>query len=216
MEIKTAHPEIARQVAGRLLEIGAIQLRPREPFTWASGWQSPIYCDNRLTLSYPEHRTYIKAHLVAQINEHFFDKEVIAGVATAGIPQGALVADAINAPFIYVRSEPKGHGMENLIEGRVEPGKKVIVIEDLVSTGGSSLKAVEALRKAGYEVLGMLSIFTYAFELAAQNFEQAAVPYISLSSYPYLLEEALAQGYISQEDVKTLSRWREDPASWKP
>ena len=216
MEIKTAHPEIARQIAGRLLEIGAIQLRPQEPFTWASGWQSPIYCDNRLTLSYPEHRTYIKAHLVAQINEHFFDKEVIAGVATAGIPQGALVADAINAPFVYVRSKPKGHGMENLIEGKVEPGKKVIVIEDLVSTGGSSLKAVEALRKAGYEVLGMLSIFTYAFELAAQNFKQAEVPYISLSSYPYLLEEALAQGRITQQDVNTLSRWRQDPASWKP
>lgn len=214
--MKTAHPEIARQIAGRLLEIGAIKLQPEKPFTWASGWQSPIYCDNRLTLSFPEHRTYIKAHLVAQVNEHFLTREVVAGVATAGIPQGALVADAMNVPFVYVRSKPKGHGMENLIEGKVEPGKKVLVVEDLVSTGGSSLKAVEALRAAGYEVLGMLSIFTYGFDVAAENFEKAGVDYISLSSYEYMIEEALAQKYISESQVKTLQNWRKDPANWTP
>lgn len=206
--------ETARIVAKKLLEIHAIKLSVEAPFTWASGWKSPIYCDNRLSLSYPEVRTYIKDQLAETIKDNFSDVEAIAGVATAGIPQGALVAEALNIPFIYVRSKPKGHGMENMIEGKVTPGQKVVVIEDLISTGGSSLKAVEALNTSKFSVLGMLSIFTYGFKIADDNFKTAGVDLITLSSYNDLIDEALKLNYISEEQVSNLKNWRENPAEW--
>jgi orotate phosphoribosyltransferase len=203
-----------KHVAKKLLEIHAIKLKVETPFTWASGWKSPIYCDNRLSLSFPEVRSYIKRKLVEVIEHHFNDVEVIAGVATAGIPQGALVADMINIPFIYVRSKPKGHGMENMIEGKIMPGKKVVVIEDLVSTGGSSLKAVEALRKAGFTVLGMVSIFTYGFPVAEENFRKAKVKLITLSDYNELIDEALKLNYVTKNQISSLKKWREQPEVW--
>lgn len=206
--------EIARNIAKKLLEIHAIKLNVDSPFTWASGWKSPIYCDNRLSLSYPEVRTYIKDQLANTIRQNFKDVEAIAGVATAGIPQGALVAEALGIPFIYVRSKPKGHGMENMIEGKVTLGQKVVVIEDLVSTGGSSLKAVEALKASKFEVLGMLSIFTYGFQVADDNFNNDGVKLISLSSYNDLIDEALKLDYISETQVSSLKNWREDPSTW--
>ena len=206
--------ETARIVAKKLLEIHAIKLSVEAPFSWASGWKSPIYCDNRLSLSYPEVRTYIKDQLAETIKDNFSDVEAIAGVATAGIPQGALVAEALNIPFIYVRSKPKGHGMENMIEGKVTPGQKVVVIEDLISTGGSSLKAVEALNASKFSVLGMLSIFTYGFQIADDNFKTAGVDLITLSSYNDLIDEALKLNYISEEQVSSLKNWRENPAEW--
>ncbi len=206
--------EIAKHVAKKLLEINAIKLNVETPFNWASGWKSPIYCDNRLALSYPEVRTYIKNQLADTIQQQFKGLEGIAGVATAGIPQGALVADALNVPFIYVRSKPKGHGMENLIEGKVTPGQKVVVIEDLVSTGGSSLKAIEALRKSEFSVLGMVSIFTYGFAVAEENFKKAKVKLFSLSSYNALIDEALKLNYVTQGQISNLKNWREDPGNW--
>ena len=207
-------PNTASVVAKKLLEIQAIKLSADAPFTWASGWKSPIYCDNRLSLSYPDVRSFIKEQLADTIRDNFPNVEAIAGVATAGIPQGALVADALNIPFIYVRSKAKGHGMENMIEGKVTAGQKVVVIEDLVSTGGSSLKAVEALRAARFEVLGMLSIFTYGFEVATENFKKAAVKLISLSNYNELIEEALKLKYVDNDQVSNLKMWRENPAGW--
>lgn len=206
--------ETARMVAEKLLKIHAIKLSVDSPFTWASGWKSPIYCDNRLSLSYPEVRTYIKQQLAETIRKNFADVEAIAGVATAGIPQGALVAEELGVPFIYVRSKPKGHGMENLIEGKVTKGQKVVVIEDLISTGGSSLKAVEALKSNEFIVLGMLSIFTYEFPVADENFSKADVKLVSLSSYSDLIDEALKLNYISQDQVAGLKKWRENPAGW--
>lgn len=206
--------EVAKIVAKKLLEINAIKLNVETPFNWASGWKSPIYCDNRLALSYPEVRTYIKNQLAKTIQENFKGVEAIAGVATAGIPQGALVADALNVPFIYIRSKPKGHGMENLIEGKVTPGQKVVVIEDLVSTGGSSLKAIEALVKSDISVLGMVSIFTYGFSVAEENFKKANVKLISLSSYTEMIDEALKLNYVTQAQISRLKKWREDPATW--
>ena len=206
--------ETAKIVAKKLLEINAIKLNVENPFSWASGWKSPIYCDNRLSLSYPEVRTFIKNQLASTIQENFSGAEAIAGVATAGIPQGALVADALNIPFIYVRSTPKGHGMENLIEGKVTKGQEVVVIEDLVSTGGSSLKAIEALRKSEFSVLGMVSIFTYGFPVAQENFDNAKVPLISLSNYNELIDEALHLNYVTEEQISKLKNWREDPGSW--
>lgn len=206
----------ASEIASKLLEIEAIRLQPTKPFTWASGWKSPIYCDNRLSLSYPEVRTYIKECLTAVVKNHFPTAESIAGVATAGIPQGALLADALDLPFIYVRSKPKGHGMENMIEGKVTPGQKVVVVEDLVSTGGSSLKAVTDLKAAGFEVLGMVAIFTYGFEVARTNFENAGVRLICLSDYSAMLPQALANDYIDDNTLASLVEWRKDPASWKP
>lgn len=207
---------IAAKVASNLLEIEAIRLQPEKPFTWASGWQSPIYCDNRLALSYPAVRSFIKSSLCDVIRKRFASVESIAGVATAGIPQGALIADALDLPFLYVRSKSKGHGMENMIEGKVTPGQKVVVIEDLVSTGGSSLKAVQDLRSAGFEVLGMVAIFTYGFELAKQNFEDAKVPLICLCNYSSMLPQALANDYISDETLASLVEWRKDPSTWIP
>lgn len=205
---------IAEQVASSLLEIGAIKLSPAKPFKWASGWLSPIYCDNRFSLSYPQARTLIKNALVSTIKEKFAGVEAIAGVATAGIPQGALIADVLNLPFIYVRPKPKDHGMENLIEGKVTPGQKVVVIEDLISTGGSSLKAVEALRDSGFEVLGMAAIFTYGFDLASKNFENASVKLHTLSDYNVLVKLAAEKGYIKEEEIKSLSEWRNAPDVW--
>ncbi|MCK5700460.1 MAG: orotate phosphoribosyltransferase [Cyclobacteriaceae bacterium] len=206
--------DTAKIVAKKLLEISAIKLNVENPFSWASGWKSPIYCDNRLSLSYPEVRTYIKNQLANTIKENFDEVEAIAGVATAGIPQGALVADALNIPFIYVRSKPKGHGMENLIEGKITAGQKVVVIEDLVSTGGSSLKAIEALKKSEFSVLGMVSIFTYGFPIAEENFTKEKVKLISLSSYTELIDEALNLNFVTQEQISDLKKWRENPATW--
>jgi len=205
---------VSKEIANYLLQIKAIKLQPANPFTWASGWKSPIYCDNRKTLSYPDVRTSIKNAFVQQIKALYPDADIIAGVATGAIAQGALVADAMGLPNIYIRSSAKGHGMENLIEGYYEKGNKVVVIEDLVSTGGSSLKAVEALKKAGCEVLGMMAIFTYGFDVAVQNFETANIQLHTLSDYQSLLEQALEINYIQESDVETLGKWRENPSVW--
>lgn len=205
---------IAKKVAALLLDIEAIKIRPNTPFTWASGWKSPIYCDNRLSLSHPTVRTYIKNALCTRILEAFPEVEAIAGVATAGIPQGALVSDQLALPFMYVRDKAKSHGMTNMIEGQAPAGAKVVVIEDLISTGGSSLKAVQALREAGYEVLGMMAIFTYGFDIADHNFAEAGVKLVTLSHYPVLLELALERGYIQPEAMESLQAWRSNPAQW--
>ncbi len=206
--------KVSETIAKQLLQIKAIKLQPANPFTWASGWISPIYCDNRKTLSHPEVREYIKTQFAEKVKELYADADVIAGVATGAIAQGALVADLLNKPFVYVRSAPKGHGLENLIEGDLAPGKKVVVIEDLISTGGSSLKAVEALRASGSEVLGMLAIFTYGFQTASDNFKEKEVELTTLSNYQTLIEVAASSGYVSADDVKTLSAWRTDPGNW--
>ena len=206
--------ETAEKVAKNLLEIRAIKLAPEKPFTWSSGWKSPIYCDNRLALSFPEVRNLIKTQLAEAISAHFKGVEAIAGVATAGIPQGALVADLLSLPFLYVRSKPKGHGMENLIEGKINAGQKVVVIEDLVSTGGSSLSAVAALKNAGAEVLGMAAIFTYGFSVADQNFNEAEVPLVVLSDYATLLQYAQKENIISEDQLPVLNEWRNKPEVW--
>jgi orotate phosphoribosyltransferase len=215
MPIIKIQEQTAGKVAAMLLQIEAIKLSADKPFTWSSGWKSPIYCDNRLSLSYPQIRTAIKEGLAKAIQENFPAVEAIAGVATAGIPQGALVAEAMNLPFLYVRAKPKDHGMENLIEGRLEKGQKVVVIEDLISTGGSSLKVVEALRKEGGEVLGMASIFNYGFDVATKNFYEADVSLVSLSDFSHLLKYALEQKYITDAQQVSLAGWRTDPANWK-
>lgn len=201
-------------IAQKLLEINAIKLNPKNPFTWASGWKSPIYCDNRLSLSYPDIRKLVQEKLVKAIQKHFLNIEAVAGVATAGIPQGVLIADRLNLPFLYVRSKSKGHGMENMIEGKVTKGQRVVVVEDLVSTGGSSLKAVSELRNAGFEILGMVAIFSYGFDIARQNFQKENVKLVCLSDYASLLPQALSDGYISDNDMVTLSQWRENPGAW--
>lgn len=206
--------EVAKTVAKMLLEIQAIKLNVSHPFTWASGWKSPIYCDNRMSLSYPNVRTYIKEQLSINITKNFPEVAAIAGVATAGIPQGALVAEALNLPFLYVRSKPKGHGMENLIEGKITAGQKVVLIEDLISTGGSSLSAAEALRAADFDVLGMAAIFTYGFSVAEEKFKEFGVKLITLCSYSELIDEALKLKYISVDQVVHLQKWRENPAAW--
>jgi len=207
-------PETAKTTAQLLLQINAIKLNLANPFTWASGWKSPIYCDNRKTLSYPEIRTQIKNFFVEAIRNKFADAEVIAGVATAGIPMGALIAQDMNLPYIYVRSSAKDHGLQNQIEGVLMPGKKVVVIEDLVSTGGSSLKAVEAIRNAEGTVLGMAAIFTYAFPHAEKSFLEANCPLVTLSDYPNLIETALELGTIEQSQIELLSQWRQQPDTW--
>ncbi len=201
--------------ATKLLEVKAIKLQPNDPFTWASGWKSPFYCDNRKTLSFPALRNYVKQELVHNILEHFPEAEAVAGVATGAIAQGALVADALHLPFIYVRSKPKDHGMENLIEGELQPGTKVVVVEDLISTGGSSLKAVEAIRKYGCEVVGMVASYTYGFQTAKDAFENADVRLITLTDYEHVVAQALETGYITDADVALLHEWRKDPANWK-
>lgn len=204
----------SRKIAAMLLETKAVKLSPEKPFKWSSGWNSPIYCDNRVTLSFPEVRSFIKKSLAKAIKKHFPDAEVIAGVATAGIPQGALVAEALGLPFAYVRPKPKEHGMGNQIEGRIEAGKKVVVIEDLISTGGSSLKAVDALREAGIEVIGMAAIFTYGFKIADKNFEEKGVKLITLSNYSSLIDEAIQKNYVSADTLESLKKWRRNPEKW--
>lgn len=206
---------LKRDFASKLLRIKAIKLQPNEPFTWASGWKSPFYCDNRKTLSYPDIRTFVKVGMVHAILKHFPEADVIAGVATAGIPQAALIADVLNMPLIYVRSKPKDHGLENLIEGEMKEGVKVVVIEDLISTGGSSLKAVEAIRKAGGDVVGMVASYTYGFSVAAQAFKDANVKLVTLTDYDHVVAEALATGYIQESDTELLNEWRKAPSNWR-
>lgn len=206
--------ETEQQVAEFLLQIKAIKLQPNNPFTWASGWKSPIYCDNRITLSHPAIRTYIRQKLSALIQEEFGAVGCIAGVATAGIPQGALVAQELGLPFIYVRAKAKEHGRGNLIEGDVLTGKRVVVIEDLVSTGQSSLQAVEALREAGYDVAGLAAIFSYGFDVAAENFKKARCNFFTLSNYNALIKYAEEHQYILPADVEVLKQWREQPETW--
>lgn len=215
MSIIKVQAETAASIAELLLKIEAIKLNTQKPFNWSSGWKSPIYCDNRLSLSFPDARTAIRNALVTVIKENFHSAEGIAGVATAGIAQGALVADQLNLPFLYVRPKPKDHGMENLIEGKITKGQKLVVVEDLISTGGSSLKTVVALREAGFQVLGMVSIFNYGFDIASKNFYEADVSLISLSDYSHLLTQALKKNYITEEQVTSLKAWRVDPANWK-
>ena len=206
---------LEKVVAEKLLKIKAVKLQPNNPFTWASGWKSPFYCDNRKTLSYSLIRTFIKLEISRLILELYPDVEVIAGVATGAIAQGALVADELGMPFIYVRPTPKDHGLENMIEGDLRPKQKVVVVEDLISTGGSSLKAVEAIRNNGAEVLGMIAIFTYGFPEAEQRFKKAKVKLTTLCNYEAVIAEALATKYIAESDVATLNEWRKNPADWK-
>lgn len=206
---------VGKQIAEKLLQIKAIKLDPTNYFTWASGWYSPIYCDNRKTLSYPEVRTFIKNELVKAVQSNFGEIDVIAGVATGAIAQGALVADSLNKPFVYIRPQAKGHGLANRIEGAIVPGQKIVVIEDLISTGGSSLSAVTALREANTEVLGMVAVFSYGFQKAADNFKNENVKLITLSDYGILLKQAMDTSYITNNDIKTLEEWRKDPANWK-
>lgn len=200
--------------AGKLLNVKAIKLQPNNPFTWASGWKSPFYCDNRKTLSFPELRSFVKIELTRLILENFPDIDAVAGVATGAIAQGALVAEELSLPFAYVRSKPKDHGMENLIEGELKPGMKVVVVEDLISTGGSSLKAVDALRKFGCEVVGMVASYTYGFPVAEQAFADANVKLVTLTNYEAVVAEALRTGYIAQSDVQLLHEWRQNPSQW--
>jgi|SRR6056300_144504 len=208
--------KIAQQTAEALLQINAIKLNPKNPFTWASGWRSPIYCDNRIALSYPEIRTKLGQWLASEIRSQFDSDILIAGVATGAIGIGMLVAQELGFPFIYVRPEPKKHGRKNQIEGQLSPGQKVVVIEDLISTGKSSLNAVQTLREAKSEVLGMLALFTYGFPQAALAFEEAKLPLQTLCDYPTLLEVALAQNKITKTESDNLSDWRKDPAQWTP
>lgn len=204
----------AIKVAEFLLQVKAIKLSPNKPFTWASGIKSPIYCDNRVTLSYPNIRTFMRQAYAESILDHFGKPDIIAGVATGGIAQGALVAQELGIPFIYVRSSVKEHGMGNQIEGYFEKGQKVVVIEDLISTGGSSLKAIAALRDAELDVRGLVAIFTYGFDIAHENFANAECPYVTLSDYNSMIAEALDSNLISQDDMDSLKRWRDNPSAW--
>lgn len=208
--------EIAAQSAAYLLQINAIKLSPQAPFTWASGMKSPIYSDNRLTLSYPDIRQYIKKSFAQIVQVQYPEAQKIAGVATAGIAHGALLADELKLPFVYVRSAPKAHGMGNLIEGKVEKGEKILVIEDLISTGGSSLQVVKALREEGCEVLALGAIFTYGFQKAVTAFNEANCPFFTLTDYPSMLEKAIETGYIKDSDKQSLLKWYQSPENWKP
>ncbi|MCQ2292931.1 MAG: orotate phosphoribosyltransferase [Bacteroidaceae bacterium] len=206
--------KLATIFAEKLLEVKAIKLQPTEPFTWASGWLSPFYCDNRKTLSYPALRSFVKIELARIIAEEFPEATAVAGVATGAIAQGALVADQLGMPFAYVRSKAKDHGMQNLIEGTLPEGAKVVVVEDLISTGGSSLKAVEALRAAGFEVVGMVASYTYGFPVAEEAFKEARVRLVTLTDYEAVCEVALQTGYIQKEHVALLNEWRANPSEW--
>lgn len=201
-------------IAEKLLQIKAIKLNVREPFTWASGWKSPIYCDNRKILSFPFIRDYIKSEMCNVIFQKFEDADVLAGVATAGIPWGAMAADQLKLPYIYVRPQPKGHGLGNQIEGSFQEGQNVVVIEDLISTGKSSLQVVDVLKNAGMQVQGMVSIFTYGFDVASEAFEKAGIPLISLTDYPSLIELAVRHGQITESEQETLLDWRANPSTW--
>lgn len=205
----------AGTIASKLLEIGAIKINYKTPFIWSSGWKSPVYCDNRLSLSYPEVRKYVTKELVQAIKDNFRDAECICGVATAGIAQGALISEELNLPFAYVRPKPKDHGLKNLIEGRIEPKQKVVIIEDLVSTGGSSLRAVDAIRDAGAEMIGMVAVFTYGFDQCIENFENANVALVCLSDFNHLIKEALKSKSIDEDQLAYVKSWRLDPANWR-
>ncbi len=205
----------AKAVAEKLLQVNAVRLNPQEPFTWASGWKSPIYCDNRKVLSFPYIRDYIKSEMCNVIFEKFPEAELLAGVATAGIAWGAMAADQLKLPYIYVRPKPKEHGLGNQIEGSYEKGQKTVVIEDLVSTGKSSLQVVDVLKAQGLDVIGMVSIFTYGFPAATEAFAAASLPYQSLTDYPSLIELAVKKGIVSPEQEEILLKWRDDPAGWK-
>ena len=207
--------EIARKTAKSLLQINAIKLNPKNPFIWASGWKSPIYCDNRVALSYPETRRFLAQKIAEQAQKIYGKEYVVAGVATGAIGIGILVADVLNAPFIYVRPEPKSHGRQNQIEGLIDPIKKVLVIEDLISTGKSSLNAVKALRKEGMEVLGMLGLFDYGFDLAVDNFKAEKIQLHTLSDYHHLIIEAEKSKYIEAEEISVLKSWRISPSEWQ-
>lgn len=215
MSFITINADTASAVARHLLQIEAIRINYKQPFTWSSGWKSPVYCDNRLSLSYPPIRTFIKDALAASVRRFFPEAACVAGVATAGVPQGALIADALALPYVYVRPKPKDHGMGNLIEGKITKGQRVVLVEDLISTGGSSLKAAEALRDAGFDVIGMVAIFTYGFETADRAFASAKVPLVCLSDFNNLLETAVAMNYVSEHDLIYIKSWRLDPANWK-
>lgn len=204
----------AEKTAELLLQINAIKLNPKNPFVWASGWNSPIYCDNRITLSYPDIRRFLQNEFATNIIQKFGKPDVIAGVATGAIGIGLLVAEILDLPFVYVRPEPKKHGRKNQIEGQLEKGQKVVVIEDLISTGKSSLQAVDALRENGAEVVGMAAIFTYGFEVAAKNFKAAEIELMTLSNYPTLLKTAVARNYITEEERQTLEVWSQNPSEW--
>lgn len=206
--------EIEQKVAEFLLQIKAIKLQPNKPFTWASGWKSPIYCDNRITLSHPSIRTYLRQRLSSLVQEEFGSVSLVAGVATAGIPQGVLVAQELGLPFVYVRSKPKEHGTQSLIEGEFFEGQRVVVVEDLISTGKSSLQAVDALRQAGLDVAGLVSIFNYGFDAATENFKNAKCRFASLSNYNALIDYAANNGFVSEDDLQLLKKWRENPAEW--
>lgn len=203
-----------KHFAEKLMQIKALQINLQQPYTWASGWNSPVYCDNRKVLSYPYTRDFVKSELANMVLEHFPDAEVIAGVATAGIPHGTMAADLLKLPFIYIRSKPKEHGMGNQIEGVLEKGQKVVVIEDLVSTGKSSLQAVDAIRAAGGDVQGMCALFTYGFDAATKAMEDAQVPLHTISNYTALMEVCEEQNLINAEQKQSLEEWRKDPASW--
>ncbi|OJV12819.1 MAG: orotate phosphoribosyltransferase [Dyadobacter sp. 50-39] len=206
--------DITKRIAELLLEAQAIKLSPEKPFQWSSGWYSPIYCDNRVALSYPDTRTFIKKALAELIRSKYPNAQAVVGVATGGIAQGALVADLLELPFAYVRPEPKKHGMGNQIEGRLEKGQSVVIVEDLISTGGSSLKTVDALREAGIEVVGMVAIFTYGFQVAADNFTEKQVELHTISNYNALIEVALEHNYIDASQQESLAQWREAPERW--
>jgi orotate phosphoribosyltransferase len=209
-----ANKQVSEQVARMLLEIHAVQFNLQKPFKWTSGWHSPIYCDNRLTLSYPKIRTFIKDSFVNLAKQHFADAECIAGVATAGIPQGALLAEALDLPFVYVRAKPKEHGKENLIEGRVEAGKRVLIVEDVVSTGKSTLQAAQALSEAELEISGVLAIFTYGFDFVMQQFENQHLLLHTLTDYTQLLVEVFKQQDLDEKTMASLHAWRKDPQNW--
>ena len=208
------HKDTAKKTAELLLQIKAIKLNPSDPFTWASGWKSPIYCDNRITLSYPPVRVFLKEEIAKIVETQYGKPDVIAGVATGAIAIGILVAQELGVPFVYVRPEPKKHGRKNQIEGHLESGQNVVVIEDLISTGKSSLGAVEALKEAGGVVKGMVAIFSYEFDIAAENFENANVNLTTLSNYSHLLEQAVDSKYITDDELTTLEQWRKDPGNW--
>lgn len=214
MSIQKYDHQLAEDISVALVSIEAIKIQPNQPFRWASGWNSPIYCDNRLSLSFPKIRTMVKNALTKMIRDKYPDVECIAGVATAGIPQGALVAEALGLPFIYIRSKSKAHGMENQIEGVAVEGQKVVLIEDLVSTGGSSLQAADAVRAAKMEVLGMAAIFTYGFPISDDNFKQHNVDLYYLSDYPTLIEKMVSDGKLEKRQLETLKAWRDNPAQW--
>lgn len=210
------HKDIAKKTAEVLLQVKAIKLSPTEPFTWASGWKSPIYCDNRVTLSYPTVRVFLKEEISKIVESKYGKPDVIAGVATGAIAIGVLVAQELGVPFIYVRPEPKSHGRKNQIEGHLKNGQNVVVIEDLISTGKSSLNAVKALKESGATVKGMVAIFSYGFDLASENFKNSNVDLTTLSDYSHLLGQAMDSKYITEKELDTLTDWRKNPENWKP